>query len=220
MYQTDGADGFYYYNGNAWTTLTGATGPQGPAGPQGPQGVTGLAGAAGQGVPTGGTTGQVLSKVDATDYNTQWVTPSSGGSGGAGSMVFYGTISSNMSVTSANALNTIVWNSPTINSNNQMNISNGVFTAGASGYYLVSMGGIINFQAAVISGFKINGSNVAFGPNCTNTNALPGQGQTLCSHIIYLQANDQLTTWMSPNAAGGSILAGSNNTRLSILKIQ
>lgn len=46
---------------------TGATGPQGPTGPAGP------------GVAAGGTAGQVLSKVDGTDYNTQWVTPSGGG---------------------------------------------------------------------------------------------------------------------------------------------
>lgn len=32
----------------------------------------------GQGVPSGGTTGQVLAKVDGTDYNTQWVDPPSG----------------------------------------------------------------------------------------------------------------------------------------------
>jgi hypothetical protein len=32
-------------------------------------------GPAGPGVPTGGTTGQVLSKVNGTDYNTHWVTP-------------------------------------------------------------------------------------------------------------------------------------------------
>lgn len=44
-------------------------------GPEGPQGDPGAAGAAGQGVPTGGTTGQVLSKIDNTDYNTQWTTP-------------------------------------------------------------------------------------------------------------------------------------------------
>ena len=35
----------------------------------------GAAGAAGQGVPTGGTTGQVLRKIDGTDYNTEWATP-------------------------------------------------------------------------------------------------------------------------------------------------
>lgn len=30
----------------------------------------------GQGVPVGGTAGQVLAKIDATDYNTEWTTPS------------------------------------------------------------------------------------------------------------------------------------------------
>ena len=45
------------------------------------KGATGAAGANGQGVPTGGTAGQVLSKVDGTDYNTEWVTPSGGGGG-------------------------------------------------------------------------------------------------------------------------------------------
>lgn len=33
----------------------------------------------GQGVPAGGTAGQVLAKVDGTDYNTEWVDPPSGG---------------------------------------------------------------------------------------------------------------------------------------------
>jgi hypothetical protein len=40
-----------------------------------PRGDTGATGA---GVPTGGTTGQVLSKINATDYNTQWITPNAG----------------------------------------------------------------------------------------------------------------------------------------------
>lgn len=63
--------------GEAWIQVTtiprvlmldrGATGPQGAAGP------------AGVGVPTGGTAGQVLEKIDGTDYSTQWATPTSGG---------------------------------------------------------------------------------------------------------------------------------------------
>ena len=53
------------------TGLTGATGPQGP---QGIQGETGLTGATGPGIATGGTTGQYLTKVDGTNYNTQWST--------------------------------------------------------------------------------------------------------------------------------------------------
>ena len=35
----------------------------------------GAAGATGQGVPTGGTAGQVLRKIDGADYNTEWTTP-------------------------------------------------------------------------------------------------------------------------------------------------
>lgn len=69
----DGADG-----------ATGATGPEGPQGPQGETGPTGATGATGAtgpqgdpgpGVPSGGSAGQVVSKVDGTDYNTTWVTP-------------------------------------------------------------------------------------------------------------------------------------------------
>jgi len=41
-------------------------------------GATGATGATGQGVPVGGTSGQVLSKINSTNYNTQWVTPSTG----------------------------------------------------------------------------------------------------------------------------------------------
>ncbi len=46
----------------------GTGGAQGPPGPPGADGV---------GIPAGGIAGQVLSKVDGSDYNTQWVTPSS-----------------------------------------------------------------------------------------------------------------------------------------------
>lgn len=34
----------------------------------------GAQGTAGEGVPAGGTAGQVLAKIDGTDYNTQWIT--------------------------------------------------------------------------------------------------------------------------------------------------
>ena len=81
------------------TGSTGAKGDKGDTGDQGPQGIQGIqgvkgdkgdtgdtgpqgpAGTNGQGVPTGGTTGQVLAKIDATDYNTQWVAQSGGSSG-------------------------------------------------------------------------------------------------------------------------------------------
>jgi hypothetical protein len=48
-------------------TVMGATGSTGSTGP------TGATGATGPGVPTGGTTGQILAKIDGNNYNTQWV---------------------------------------------------------------------------------------------------------------------------------------------------
>lgn len=57
------------------SVFSGKTGPQGPEGPQGIQGAQGIAGqdgADGQGVPVGGTAGQHLTKINSTDFNTQW----------------------------------------------------------------------------------------------------------------------------------------------------
>lgn len=51
----------------------GAPGTPGETGPQGPTGV---------GVPTGGTSGQVLAKKSDADYDTEWVNQSGGGGGG------------------------------------------------------------------------------------------------------------------------------------------
>ena len=57
----------------------GIEGPQGPQGIEGPQGVQGIqgvqgaTGATGAGLAAGGTAGQIISKVDSTDYNTQWI---------------------------------------------------------------------------------------------------------------------------------------------------
>lgn len=48
-------------------------------GPAGSNGSNGADGANGQGVPTGGTAAQLLSKIDATDFNTEWVDPPAGG---------------------------------------------------------------------------------------------------------------------------------------------
>lgn len=65
---------------------TGDTGPAGPTGSTGATGATGPQGPAGQGVPTGGTTGQVLAKASGTNYDTVWTTVSGGG-GGSGDVV-------------------------------------------------------------------------------------------------------------------------------------
>lgn len=45
-------------------------------------GLDSVIGPTGPGVPAGGTAGQVLSKINSTDYNTQWVNQSGGGAAG------------------------------------------------------------------------------------------------------------------------------------------
>jgi hypothetical protein len=70
-------------NQNVEVSTTGQTVGATVSGGQGPQGPAGAAGSAGQGVPVGGTTGQVLAKASATDYDTAWVTSSGGGGGGS-----------------------------------------------------------------------------------------------------------------------------------------
>ena len=58
----------------AASTVPGPKGDTGDMGPQGLQGPIGLSGSSGPGVISGGTAGQYLTKVDGTDYNTQWST--------------------------------------------------------------------------------------------------------------------------------------------------
>lgn len=60
-------EGYVYLNGS-WVDI-GAVTP----GPTGPQGIPGV------GVPSGGTTGQVLQKASNSDYQTEWTDPASGG---------------------------------------------------------------------------------------------------------------------------------------------
>ena len=60
---------------------TGASGSSGSSGSSGATGSSGSSGNSGAGVPTGGTAGQVLAKIDGTNFNTQWVNQSGGGGG-------------------------------------------------------------------------------------------------------------------------------------------
>jgi hypothetical protein len=76
------ADTIEIIQGTATTVeVAGQTGPQGPAGSNG---------ANGQGVPVGGTTGQVLRKVSGTSYDTEWAAAASG-SGSVTSVALAGT---------------------------------------------------------------------------------------------------------------------------------
>lgn len=99
-----------YISGGTWwigSTNTGvaATGPQGPAGP---------------GVPSGGTAGQVLTKVDGTDYNTAWQNASGGGTGG-GQTLYSHTISINTPSLEGTNISMSIMLEIITNSNNTIN---------------------------------------------------------------------------------------------------
>lgn len=81
------ADAYYGpKTSGAWgsaTSLIGPAGADGAPGADGDDGAPGNDGAAGVGVPTAGTTGQILAKISNTDYDTEWIDPPEGGSGSA-----------------------------------------------------------------------------------------------------------------------------------------
>lgn len=57
------------------TSLIDAGSVVGPTGATGATGAPGATGATGAGVPVGGTTNQVLAKIDAADFDTHWIDP-------------------------------------------------------------------------------------------------------------------------------------------------
>ena len=104
-------------------------------------GATGATGAAGVGVPAGGTAGQVLSKIDGTDYNTQW----SAGGGGSGTVT-------SVSVTTANG------------------VSGSVATATTTPAISLTLGAITPSSVAssgAVTGTNLSGTNT--GDNAVNT---------------------------------------------------
>ncbi|MDJ0367902.1 hypothetical protein QMK33_22395 [Hymenobacter sp. H14-R3] len=120
------------------TGAAGGQGPKGDNGVAGPKGDTGAAGSNGQGVPTGGTAGQVLSKIDGTNYNTQWTTPTGGGGSGTTQLIATKTSGSQV-LPLSNGTNTgdaIAFDNSTVSPTagvGSYNTSTGVYTVGTSG---------------------------------------------------------------------------------------
>ena len=219
----------------------GTTGATGAAGLQGPTGATGATGANGVGVPTGGTTGQVLAKVNATDFNTQWVTPSAGGSGATVQLIAnkVGGSSETLPVATSITPTTIVFNNvlnaPSLGSYNN---TTGVFTVGTSGAgsYLIQVKLLCNDATPVTSTvppyltliknnatYGSNGADVFYGDYPTLHNVLPTgiKGQGSLNKVIQLAAGDTfrivaVSANSSTAAQPTSTVAGSNITIIKL----
>jgi hypothetical protein len=156
--------------------------------PQGIKGDKGDTGDTGAGVATGGTAGQVLAKIDGTDYNTEWITPSSGG-GTWGSIT--GTLSSQtdlqaaldgkLSLTGGKMTGNIEWE--------QGEYGSGIFFKETTFFTTILKSGFLNIYANDGSG---NDSQVwAGGFGVENPPA--GQTAYLEPQQIRIYDNDHLT---------------------------
>jgi len=178
--------------------VTGAIGPVGPQGVMGSVGATGATGPMGFGVPAGGSAGQVLQKVNATDFNTTWVTPASGGSSAA--------IVSTQLITSS-----VIINSTPSTVFTYVLPSSGIFLIN------VSLAGTTS-SALLFSAIKQNGNVVAYGSGPVN-NLIPSP-TTRCSMSMVVQgAVGDVITVESVSNTTTNTLTVDGSTRMVTTKL-
>ncbi|HRO75079.1 MAG TPA: hypothetical protein PLP27_02890, partial [Crocinitomicaceae bacterium] len=171
---------------------TGATGPQGPAGP------AGATGAAGQGVPTGGTAGQVLTKINGTDYNTQWTTPSSGGA-------------------STHYTESLAESSTTSTSNQ----TKATLTLPSAGTYIVAIGGQVKTSTNlkyVYYQFAVSGTP-PFSTISTATNQSTATAYTSFSSVNLIRVTASTNIAVTYRTEGGGATAYIQNVTISAIKV-
>ena len=191
------------------------------------------------GIPNGGTANQVLAKVDGTDFNTQWVTPSGGGASLQLVANKVGGSSETLPVATSTSPTTIVFNNvvnaPTLGSYNN---TTGVFTVGASGAgtYLIQVKLLCNDASPASNTvppyltliknnatYGSNGGDVFYGDYPTLHNVLPTgiRGQGSLNKVIQLSAGDTFRiVAVSANSSTASqptsTVAGSNITIMKL----
>ena len=93
-----------------------------------------------RGVPAGGAAGQVLEKIDGTDFNTQWATSSGGGGVDALPGAFELSTSHNITTTES----TIPFDTEVFDPDSNYALSAGEITVTAAGYYHVDINVPVN----------------------------------------------------------------------------
>ena len=206
----------------------------------GPQGIQGATGPAGQGVPTGGTANQVLAKVNGTDYNTQWVTPASGGGSGSSLQL---TVTKTVNQTTINFSGTGLGDIVTFESNNGTGAAltggntwtnNSTFTVGANGAgtYLININlttqafnahwaPMIDFNNTGNSANSIYGLSNGFSsyyPTISTAPTYKGRG-TLTTVLYMVPGDNFVVRGASNNPNQAPVINGDATSRLTIVKL-
>jgi hypothetical protein len=187
----------------------GSVGATGPTGAAGSNGATGATGATGSGVAIGGTTGQALTKINGTDYNTQWSTiggtiiPNRGGS------VWHRTPAA-ISTGQTATLNTVYYSALAIDRYGTVINGLGVFTTTVSTSGTVRLG-IYSHSAGVPGSLLADWGTVAFSANSS--------GYSITSTTTTI--NGPTTVWLAMVVqSGSSTFVGQTSAQYSYISQQ
>ena len=207
------------YAKTSGSSIPGPAGPMGPQGLTGPQGPAGTPGANGQGVPVGGTTGQVLSKIDGTDYNTQWVTPSGGTSlpaqtGNAGKVLT--TDGTNPSWTNAPILGTLQVSPVTSGGTTNVTVSN----LNVRNIMLDYQGGNGNASGTIINIIVPSAASYPAGTILTfsSTNTITTSPLTV-GNYTFTSPNSTITAHVANNVSTANAVTLTNNGASGVLNV-
>lgn len=155
---------FFFGNNDNKATKVILTGLQGEQGPEGP---------AGQGVPEGGSANQILSKIDSTNYNTQWIDMPSVDT----TNLVPKNSSDNITITNTTSNNSITINNDNIklncNTGSYINITNSAISFGDSyGEFFNTNNGWFNLGNLKIRPTIIDNGNASIQINNSSTGQL------------------------------------------------
>jgi hypothetical protein len=181
---------------------------------------TGAVGPAGPGVPSGGTTNQVLAKKSSSDYDTQWVAPSGGTSTITAARAYR---NATLTLTSGSFVKMPIDTVATGNDpGSHMDVTtNRRYNVTSTGWYQVN-GEVKATSSAttqtITAAIAVNGTVVSTG----NHGLSNASGQTLDSVVsdcIPCNSGDYIELWYNCSA-GLAIVAASTNNYLSVVKAE
>lgn len=171
------------------------------------------------GIPNGGTANQVLAKVDGTDYNTQWVTPSGGTSlpaqtGNAGKVLT--TDGTNPSWTNAPILGTLQVSPVTSGGTTNVTVSN----LNVRNIMLDYQGGNGNASGTIINIIVPSAASYPAGTILTfsSTNTITTSPLTV-GNYTFTSPNSTITAHVANNVSTANAVTLTNNGASGVLNV-